>query len=478
MHLTRRRLLSLAPWTPLAFGLGTLPGSRPPREAPPLPRPPRGGDEAAFLRAVVAGDLGEVRRGLARDPALAAATDADGCSAVALAFLHGRDEVGGVLVAACRAAGRDLDVVESVLARDWPRFDALVAAGADVDAPHPAWGPPLWTAALAGANGLWRLRSAGCDPEQRGAAGTTPARAAMTCRTLTGARVAATDLLANGADANAVQPDGDSVLHGAVRRRSADLVRLAVRKGADPAARDRDGRTPRDLAVALEWAEGAALLERHAELPRDHRASRFLFDRDRAEVARPDLSDVPRALQCEVTGSSHMRLQRVRELVGADPRLTFSMSADDELAIEASAHTGNAPIMRLHLECGAPLSLPTAVSLGDAATVRFLLERDPLLVHERGAHDFPVMFYTAFGTGSVELAELLRGLGVGVDQESMGTTTLHWCVKRDRVDLARWLLDHGADPEALAFSWDPRGQTPRELAAAEGSAAMKELLDG
>jgi ankyrin repeat protein len=176
------------------------------------------------------------------------------------------------------------------------------------------------------------------------------------------------------------------------------------------------------------------------------------------------LSGVPRARQNEVTGSSHTKLDRVRELVAADRRLVFSVSTDDELAIEACAHTGNRPIIRFHLEHGAPLSLPTAVALGDHDTIRFLLDRDPLLIHERGAHDFPVMWYVALGGGGVETAELLHRYGVAPDQESLGITALHWCARNDDRELAAWLIANGADVEALGFKFDRDGQTPLQLA--------------
>lgn len=133
--------------------------------------------------------------------------------------------------------------------------------------------------------------------------------------------------------------------------------------------------------------------------------------------------------------------------------------------------------MRYHLDHGAPLSLPTAVSLGDAAAVRFWLERDPSLVHERGAHDFPVMWYAVLGGGSVEMAELLVSLGVGVDQESMGSTALHWCARRQDADLAHWLVEHGADPGAVGYRWKRSGETPLEVARDAKDSRMVALLE-
>jgi ankyrin repeat protein len=431
---------------------------------------------AAFLHAVEYGDLGEVRRLLAIDRALAGARDPRGRSAFVLARLAGRDAVAEEL-----RAQIELDVVEAVLAQDWERFRALTEAEPErCNAAHPIGGTPLYAGALAGmGEDLYRLRGAGCRRDEAPEQGTgfTPARGAMECRTISGARCAATDLLGNGADVNAAQRGGDSILHGAVRRRSELLVRLAIRKSADPDARDGDGRTPRELAEHLEWEAGALLLARHSDLPRDHRASRWSFDANRLPIVRPDLSEVPKSRQNEVTGSSHAKLDRLRELIAADRRLVFSVSTDDELAIEACAHTGNRPIIRFHLEHGAPLSLPTAVALGDHDTIRFLLDRDPLLIHERGAHDFPVMWYAAIGGGGVETAELLHGYGVAPDQESLGITALHWCARNDDRDLAAWLIAKGADVEALGFKWNGDGETPLQLARAAECREIAEMLE-
>lgn len=476
MTLSRRDLILSAggallasaatPSEPRGAALASPDSTSRPRELPP--------DVEEFLRAVRAGDVGEVRRLLASSPALAACRAADGRSAFVIAHLAGRPEVATIL----RQSGLELDIVEAVLAEDWPRFEELSAADPELcNAPHPIGGTPLHAAALHGCVSNWRLRYAGCEPDAQppGGNGFTAARTGMDAPRISDARIAVTDLLANGGDPNAPQRGGDSILHGAVRRRSATLVRLAIRKGADAAARDATGRTARDLALELDWPAGAALLAAWRDLPRDHRASRFLLDAERRPIERPDLSDVPQAKQSAVTGNSHGRLAKVRELVAADRRLVFSISTDDELAIEASAHMGNRPLIRFHLDHGAPLALPTAVALGDHDSIRFWLRRDPRLVDERGAHDFPVMFYGVFG-GDVDTMELLHELGVPVDQHSRGGTALHWCVMRDDRDITRWLLERGADPEALSFIWQRQGQTPLELAQARGRPEIAALL--
>ncbi|MFN0009707.1 MAG: ankyrin repeat domain-containing protein [Planctomycetota bacterium] len=438
------------------------------------PRAPHD-DAQEFLAAVRAGDESEVRRQLSARPDLAAARDAAGVSALLHAHLSGHPAIAAIL----RSQGLELDIAECVFEKDWARMEEL--AQRDPALPnelHPIGGNLLYAGVLADSGQLFRIRSLGCDRDgaPRGGSGFTPARIAMDHRTLSGAVIAATELLGNGSDPNARQKGGDSVLHGAVRRRSERLVRLAVRKGAAVEARDDAGRTGLALARELGWSEGVALLENPSKLPRDHRASRFLLDANREPVRRPDLADVPQETQNQITGSSHAKLERLRELVGEDRRLVFSVSTDDELAIEASAHVGNREIMRFHLDRGAPMSLPTAVSMGDTAMARFLLDRDPLLVNERGAHDFALMHYAAIGGAGVEMAALLHERGAAIDQETQGMTTLHWSVRKKMAELTKWLVEKGADVEAVGTVFERAGQTPMQMALAGEDRRQIEIL--
>lgn len=472
------RRQALASVAALLVWSAALPRSLSARGSLATPHPSRL-DARAFLAAVVAGDLGQVKRLLGAEVALARATDGSGRSAFVLAHLHGHVEV----AAALRETGLELDLVEAVLAEDWPRMEALAAAEpALLERSHPVGGTPLYAAALVGSHDMHRLRSLGCDPDlapEKGS-GWTPARGALEGANPGWARIALCDLLGNGGDPNAPQKGGSSILHGAVLRRDETLVRLALRKGASVEARDAAGRSARELAVEIGWQAGAELLRHPERLPRDNRSSRFALDANREPVRRPDVSDVPPATQNRVTGSSHGKLAVVRELVGRDKRLAFSISTDDELAIEACAHTGARPIIRYHLDQGAPLSLPTAVSLGDLEAVSFWLERDPTLIHERGAHDFPLMWFALLGEEqrgeAVGMAERLVRHGAAADQETMGTTALHLCAKHDARDLAAYLLEQGADPRAKGYKFHRDGRTPLEIALEEGHTEMAELL--
>ncbi|MHC5209249.1 MAG: ankyrin repeat domain-containing protein [Planctomycetota bacterium] len=471
-QLTRRAVLALL----ASAAAGALvPGCASKRIGDTAARASTQPSKEAFLTAVQRGDDAAVEAMLDRDASLARAADSAGRSAFVLAYLSGHPPIGALL----RQRGLELDVVEAVLAEDWSRVESLAAAQPEsMNAAHPIGGNPLYASGLTGGAEQYRLRALGCDPNGRpsGGSGLTPDRAAMDCRDPLGAWLAGTDILGNGGDVNASQARGDSVLHGAVRARDTRLVRLAIRKGADLAARDEAGRTPRALAEELEWRAGVELLAAEATIPRDHRASQFAFNASREPFTLLPIDDIAPEVQSEITGVSHFDRERVQALLAAEPRLIHAISTDDELAIEACGHTGQRQIIQLHLDHGAPLSLPTAISLGNLEHARWLLEKDPLLIHERGPHDFPVMWYPAIGGGSVEAAEMLLAHGADIEQESGGETALHWAALRGHADLVRALVGRGADMAAVGYRQERAGRTPLQLAADKGHDGVVQVL--
>ena len=63
-----------------------------------------------------------------------------------------------------------------------------------------------------------------------------------------GARQIAELLLAHGADADAVKPDGGTALHAAASRGHTEIAALLIAHGASVNARTRDGLSPLDFA--------------------------------------------------------------------------------------------------------------------------------------------------------------------------------------------------------------------------------------
>jgi ankyrin repeat protein len=241
-------------------------------------------------------------------------------------------------------------------------------------------------------------------------------------------------------------------------------------------ALDHRGTSALQLAERHGHEEAAGLLRHPGRVPHDDMTLRYAYDASGAPVAWPDLSDLSLADMQAVTGPSHRDFDTVRERVGDDSRRSFARSSQDELAIEAAAHTGAAEIARYHLDHGVPQSLVTSISIGDLDRARRLLAIHPNAIHERGPHDFAPMFYPAIAGGSVEAAELLLDAGCDVDQESQGTTGLHWAAAQGHLDLARLLVERGATIDAIGYNVDREGRTPLQSAQASGRDAMVRLL--
>ena len=144
--------------------------------------------------------------------------------------------------------------------------------------------------------------------------------------------------------------------------------------------------------------------------------------------------------------------------------------------MEASGHTGYRDGAMYLADKGVPMSLCTALSVGDLNRARALLAAHPGAIHERGPHDFAPMFYPAIGGGNVEAAALLLEHGCDVDQESMGSTGLHEAAARGHVELAAFLLEKGAALDAVGYKEDRAGGTPLQAAQAYKKDAMITFL--
>lgn len=448
---------------------------RPSSEHPVHPRRAPVPDAGPFLDAVRSGDLARVQALLDARPELLGTIDESGCSALVVALLAGFAPVAELLI----QRGHEPDLVEAAMLADWPRFAALAEAAPElVDAHHPVGGTALYGAARVGSEGLWRIQAAGgeADGKPLGWRGSTPSAGALSCPDPVAAWCTLIDLLGNGASVHARQPGGATLLHRAAKRGDVRLIETLLEFGAEPAARDDQGRTARELAEQCGQAAAAARLAAPGDIARVHGRLRYAFDASGGPVELEPLWDVPPERQGRITGDSHNKLEAVRAALAADPRLWRCFSSQQELAIEACAHTGNREIVRLHLDHGAPQSVATSITLGDLERARALLDFDPLAVHERGPHHFALAWYPAIGGAGAAAMELLLERGLPVDQHSKGTSGLHWAARAGDLELIRLLLERGADPRQVGHQFERRGQTPREVALAFDQGAAVALL--
>jgi len=440
-------------------------------------RPQRAGDHRReFFAAIQRDDAEAVAAHLEREPALLQARDERGRSGFAVALVAASVRSAELI----RRRGHEPDVVECAWIGDWKRFDQI-ADIASVAADHPIGGPAMWAAARGGAGkDIWRVYAQGATPEpaKRRADSYSPLRVAFEHPDLAVAEMTAATLLANGADPGVSEPRGSSALHAAAARGAHELVAMLVRKGADPTARDDGGRRPIDLADSAGHRQVVALLDHHQRLPRDFSALRRAFDLSHQPYRPADLSDVDVMGQAAFVSLGHARFDELRRELARDPRLVHAHATTTEMAVDAAGHTGRVDICTWLLEHGAPFSMVSAVVCNRRRDVERLLDQEPRRLLERGPHDFPVLWYPVIGETPPEMMELLLDRGAVIEEQAfLGTTALHWAAMHGSIDMVALLLERGADPRRIGRKFDDRGQTPVDLAAAEGHDAVVRLLE-
>lgn len=173
----------------------------------------------------------------------------------------------------------------------------------------------------------------------------------------------------------------------------------------------------------------------------------------------------------EFVAAAHFDLPKVQTMLAEHPDMLNENATWIETAIQAAAHVGNRDIAEYLLGQGAPLDICTAAMLGQAEDVDALVTEYPELVEATGAHNIPVLYYPAIG-GHLNIAERLVSAGADVNAGEGKNTPLHGAAFYGQDAVARWLLDHDANPYAKDFN----GAYPVELAEKQGHTAIVEML--
>lgn len=186
------------------------------------------------------------------------------------------------------------------------------------------------------------------------------------------------------------------------------------------------------------------------------------------DAVEPELD--PRLVE-ECVGNAHGNLDRVRELVEAQPRLALARAPWNETPIEAASQMGRRDIVEYLVSRGAPVDFFTACVLGRVDQVEDELRSEPGRARGLGVHGLPALYFAGVG-GQLEIAELLFRSGAEPNQGASAGAPIHGAVMGGRPELVRWMLAHGADPQTP----DSQGRPARELALAMGRADLAELL--
>jgi ankyrin repeat protein len=260
-------------------------------------------------------------------------------------------------------------------------------------------------------------------------------------------------IVGNGLDPNVATSDGENLLHAAARSGYPRIIRLLLQKGGDANARNSAGQTPLDIATAAGKTDSAALLRNASSVPRDYYAKRYEYDPRFSALQRDDTQGLPWDLVNSFALRSHFDFEGVKKLAALCPDLLNTRASWDELPVEAAAHMGRADIGGHYLDRGASYSVCTATVFGSLADVKRLLAEDPMRIHERGAHSYPLLWYTAFGKPQIEKAEYFISLGADPKEDMRGRTVLHWAATDGNLEMCRFFLEKGLDPRQKGESF-------------------------
>lgn len=162
------------------------------------------------------------------------------------------------------------------------------------------------------------------------------------------------------------------------------------------------------------------------------------------------------------------------------------MVEDVVVSGESPIEDSSAPVLRLSKDDATASALIGVIHAGDARTLESLLAENAGLaaariVDEKGGSCTPLHVATdwpGYFANGPEIVAMLIGAGADPNAAVEGSwhreTPLHWAASSDDVEVARALIDGGADVEALGASI--AGGTPLDDAVAYGCWQVARLL--
>jgi len=258
---------------------------------------------------------------------------------------------------------------------------------------------------------IWLLPMVACGAEIH--------EAARTC-----GRAELEKALAGGAAVDARDAAGNTALHVAVAAGQFECVALLRGKGANPDLQNREGKTPRQMAVGL--ADGRMAMRMQSALlaiPAGAQKGPFQKEPLQEAARRGDVDFVAMLLQLR-----------------ADPN---GKGADGATALQAAALKGHGDVVALLLDKGARVDV--GLPLHDAAV----------------------------GGSAVAVQALVKhGAKVNAVDPKTGDTPLHYAATWGKVEAARALVELGADVTVK----NARGKTPLEEAEGNGNTEVAGVL--
>ena len=285
------------------------------------------------------------------------------------------------------------------------------------------------------------------------------------------------------------KPYGWTLLHAAAQQGRLAAVDLLLRRGIDANTREQG-----DDTYAMHWAAAAGQVDVVRRLADaggdvvghgdDHQlevigwATCWDDCDDAAHHAVVDLL-LSRGAKHHIFSAIAMGLaDEVRRIVAADPAaLTRRMSRNEnhQLPLHFAVRMNRPEMVALLLELGADPSATDGKGM-PAAVYAATPNVGPAVIRALSAGGPPRDVFSALALGDqTAAARLLREPPLSGGSGDPNAGALHLMAKRGDAQAVKWLLDHGADPNAIWGYWDAR-LAPLHLAALHGHTAIVRLL--
>lgn len=244
-------------------------------------------------------------------------------------------------------------------------------------------------------------------------------------------------LLAGGADANAAEIDGTTALHWAAHHDNLPAADLLIKAGASVQLRNRYGATP----LLLASINGSTpMVERLLNAGADPNTAMPEGDTVLMTAARTGNADVVRALVARGADVN------VRESWKGQTALMWAAAANNAAAVQALVDGGADVQARTRFK---PIPLTSTGGFGRRS------ERNSDATKQAG---FTALHFAVRAGAADAVGVLLRSGATVRDTTSDGTGVLVLAIASTHFELASWLLEQGADPNAAAQGWTPLHQ--------------------
>jgi ankyrin repeat protein len=167
-------------------------------------------------------------------------------------------------------------------------------------------------------------------------------------------------------------------------------------------------------------------------------------------------------------------LSRVKSLLNADTALASAHNESGVSAVLTAIYSGRHEIRDLLLASGAQLEIQDAAAAGRLDRVKELIKANPALAESFSPDGFPVVALAAV-FGHLDVARYLSEKGADINAiaaNGTGYNALTGAVTAGHTEVVKWLLESGANAN---YHYGP-GYTPLLAAAANGRLDIIGLL--